>query len=262
MGCKSLKVLILSNNFIGEEMPNGDGIVGVDGLENLRILSFRGCQLTGPLPVWLSKIKKLEVLDLSSNRFTGSVPTWLGNFPSLFHINLGNNRISGELPKQLCKLPMLVSEQTAAQVDHTYLQLPFFVKPASDADFLQYSSLSFFPPAIHLHKNSINGNIPTEISQLVLLHTLNLDDNNFSGNIPNKISNLKKLETLDLSMNHLSGEIPPSLTSLNFLSFLNVSYNNLEGPIPKGTQLQSFDVSAFEGNPKLCVVPLFGMRVL
>ncbi|KAI5334400.1 PREDICTED: receptor [Prunus dulcis] len=57
-------------------------------------------------------------------------------------------------------------------------------------------------------------------------------------------------------MNHLSGKIPPSLTSLNFLSFLNVSYNNLEGPIPKGTQLQSFDVSAFEGNPKLCGAPL------
>ncbi|XP_008245522.2 PREDICTED: receptor-like protein 2 [Prunus mume] len=256
MGCKSLKVLILSNNFIGEEMPNGDGIVGVDGLQNLCILSFRGCQLTGPLPIWLSKIKKLEVLDLSSNRFTGSVPTWFGNFPSLFHINLGNNRISGELPKQLCKLPMLVSEQTAAQVDHTYLQLPFFVIPASDADFLQYSSLSFFPPAIHLYKNSINGNIPTEISQLVLLHALNLDDNNFSGNIPDKISNLKNLETLDLSMNHLSGEIPPSLTSLNFLSFLNVSYNNLEGPIPKSTQLQGFDASAFEGNPKLCGAPL------
>ncbi|PQQ07928.1 receptor-like protein 2 [Prunus yedoensis var. nudiflora] len=256
MGCKSLKVLILSNNFIGEKMPNGDGIVRVDGFQNLGILSFRGCQLTGPLPVWLSKIKKLEVLDLSSNKFTGSIPTWLGNFPSLFHINLGNNRISGELPKQLCKLPMLVSEQTAAQVDHTYLQLPFFVKPASDADFLQYNSLSFFPPAIYLYQNSINGNIPTEIGQLVLLCTLDLGDNNFSGNIPEKISNLKKLETLDLSMNHLSGEIPPSLTSLNFLSFLNVSYNNLEGPIPKSTQLQGFDVSAFEGNPKLCGAPL------
>ncbi|KAI5334402.1 hypothetical protein L3X38_024535 [Prunus dulcis] len=62
MGCKSLKVLILSNNFIGEEMPNGDGIVDVDGFQNLGILSFRGCQLTGPLPVWLSKIKKARGL--------------------------------------------------------------------------------------------------------------------------------------------------------------------------------------------------------
>ncbi|PQM33290.1 tyrosine-sulfated glycopeptide receptor 1 [Prunus yedoensis var. nudiflora] len=256
MGCKSLKVLILSNNFIGEKMPNGDGIVRVDGFQNLGILSFRGCQLTGPLPVWLSKIKKLEVLDLSSNNSQAQFQHGWGIFQASFTLNLGNNRISGELPKQLCKLPMLVSEQTAAQVDHTYLQLPFFVKPASDADFLQYNSLSFFPPAIYLYQNSINGNIPTEIGQLVLLCTLDLGDNNFSGNIPEKISNLKKLETLDLSMNHLSGEIPPSLTSLNFLSFLNVSYNNLEGPIPKSTQLQGFDVSAFEGNPKLCGAPL------
>ncbi|XP_021812084.1 receptor-like protein 2 [Prunus avium] len=257
MRCKSLKVLILSNNFVGEEMPNGDGMVDVDGFQNLGILSFRGCELTGSLPGWLSKLKKLEVLDMSFNRITGSVPSWLGTSPSLFHINLGNNRISGELPKQLYELPMLLSEQTAAQVEHTYLELPFFVKPASDAYVLQYSSLSFFPPAIYLYNNSINGSIPTEISQLILLRTLDLSHNNVGGNIPDEFSSLEMLETLDLSMNHLSGEIPASLTSLNFLSSLNVSYNNLEGPIPKGTQLQSFDVSAYEGNPKLCGAPLW-----
>jgi hypothetical protein len=64
------------------------------------------------------------------------------------------------------------------------------------------------------------------------------------------------LEGLDLSANRLSGEIPASLSSLHFLSHFSVANNNLHGPIPSGTQLQSFDASAYEGNLGLCGPPL------
>lgn len=56
-----------------------------------------------------------------------------------------------------------------------------------------------------------------------------------------------KMKLLGLSTNHLSGKIPSSMTSLNFLKGLNISYNNLKGQILMGTQLQSFNASAFEG---------------
>ncbi|XP_024159186.2 receptor-like protein 2 isoform X2 [Rosa chinensis] len=244
----------------GEEMPDGDHMAHFDGFQNLRILALRGCELTGQIPIWVSKLKKLEILDMSLNRITGSIPTWLGTFPMLFSINLGSNLISGEIPKELCTLPMLVSEQTAAQVDHGYLELPFFASQAvPDASILQFNSLSYFPPSIFLGDNSISGNIPTEIGKLQLLRTLDLSANQLSGNIPDQISDLKNLETLDLSVNHLSGEIPPSMTSLSFLSSFNVSSNNLEGEIPKSTQLQGLNVSAFEGNPELCGSPLLNL---
>ncbi|KAL6203964.1 hypothetical protein ACLB2K_021234 [Fragaria x ananassa] len=155
---------------------------------------------------------------------------------------------------------MLVSEQAAAQVDHGYLELPFYAsQPMPDASILQFNSLSYYPPSIMLGNNSISGNIPTEIGKLQLLHILDLSANQVSGNIPDQISNLNNLETLDLSMNHLSGEIPASLALLSFLSSLNVSYNNLEGEIPKSTRLQGLNVSAFEGNPKLCGSPLLNL---
>ncbi|XP_062016670.1 receptor-like protein 3 isoform X2 [Rosa rugosa] len=259
-GCRNLKVLILSNTFIGEEMPDGDHMADFDGFQNLRILALHGCGLAGQIPIWISKLKKLEILDMGLNRITGSIPTWLGTLPMLFSINLRSNLISGEIPKELCTLPMLVSEQTAAQVDHGYLELPFFVSQGvPDASILQFNSLSYYPPSIFLNNNSISGNIPTEIGYLQLLHILDLSANQVSGNIPDQISNLTHLETLDLSVNHLSGEIPPSMTSLNFLSSFNVSYNNLEGEIPKGTQLLGLNVSAFEGNPKLCGSPLLNL---
>ncbi|KAK9929556.1 hypothetical protein M0R45_026651 [Rubus argutus] len=59
--CKNLKVLTLSMSFVGEEMLDGDRMADFDGFQNLRILALRGCQLTGQLPVWLSKLQKLEI---------------------------------------------------------------------------------------------------------------------------------------------------------------------------------------------------------
>ncbi|KAK9931706.1 hypothetical protein M0R45_018973 [Rubus argutus] len=253
MRCRSLVFLSFKSSFIGEEMPAYLGMVGIEGFQNLRILALNNCELTGQIPVWLSKPKKLEVLFLSSNRITGSIPSWLGNLPRLYYISLKSNLISGEFPKELCRLPMFISTLTPAQIDDTELELPIYI--SQGATFLQYK-LSYFPPAIYINNNTISGNIPVEIGQLQRLHDLGLHNNNFSGHIPEQISDLKNLEVLDLSTNHLSGIIPSSLTSLNFLKYFNVSNNNLEGEIPTSTQLQSFNASAFEGNPKLCGAPL------
>ena len=46
------------------------------------------------------------------------------------------------------------------------------------------------------------------------------------------------------------------LASLTFLSILNLSYNQLVGMIPKGSQIQTFSETSFEGNNGLCGAPL------
>ncbi|KAG2720896.1 hypothetical protein I3760_02G055400 [Carya illinoinensis] len=259
-GCKSLNIVILPVNFQHEAMPSDDSMVGSFGFENLRVLGLGGCQLTGTLPSWLSKLKKLEVLDLSFNRITGSIPGWLSTLPRLFYLDLSNNLISGEFPKELCDLPALVLKQTAPPVEQSYSKLPIFVSKngtiSKNCTFNQYTYLTSMPPAIYIGNNSLSGNVPIEIGHLLQLHVLDLSHNSFSGNIPCQISELTNLERLDLSANKFSGEIPASLTSLHFLSWLSVANNNLNGMIPSGTQLQSFDPSAYEGNHGLCGKPL------
>ncbi|CAN6696683.1 unnamed protein product [Malus baccata var. baccata] len=253
MRCKSLKVLILSTTFYGEKIPSDEAMANFDGFQNLQMLDLSNCQLNGEIPQWLSKLKKLGILILNFNRITGSIPSWLGALPRLFVLGLGANRISGEFPKELCTLPMLLSKGTSPQADDDVLELPIYT--STNRTFMQYK-LSDFPRMIDVKNNSISGRIPIEIGQLQLIQKLDLNMNNFLGEIPEQISNLKNLEELDLSMNHFSGKIPLSLASLSFLKSFNVSYNSLEGSIPTGTQLQSFNASAFEGNPKLCGPPL------
>ncbi|KAI5332999.1 hypothetical protein L3X38_023128 [Prunus dulcis] len=255
MSCKSLHVLLLTGSFKGEGIPTDDDMVDFDGFHNLLFLSLARSDLIGQIPMWLSKLKNLEILQLGFNQITGPIPSWLGTLPRLFYISLPNNRISGEFPKQLCRLPRLLYEPISSQAEQYEIELPVYGRIVTTRTFPS-QKLAFYRAWIDVANNNIVGDIPAEIDQLHHLRGLVLSSNNFSGIIPDEISYLKYLEILDLSTNHLSGIIPSSLTSLNFLKYFNASYNNLEGPIPTGTQLQSFNASAFEGNPKLCGAPL------
>ncbi|KAM7469782.1 hypothetical protein LguiA_007965 [Lonicera macranthoides] len=247
-GCKNLSTIILSKNFYGEAMPD---VESFEGFQNLQILAFGGCQLTGQIPNWLMELTKLEVLDFSFNKLTGSIPSWLGRLPNLFYLDLSVNFLLGDFPKELIGLPKLTSQPIAESAYHSYLALPVFVKP-NDATNLQYNRLAHLPPAIYLGNNSLSGNIPVEIGQFKLIHILDLSGNSFSGTIPDQISMLTNLEKLDLSGNNLSGKIPTSLKNLHFLSYFSVANNNLQGPIPAGGQFNTFSSSSYEGNPGLC----------
>jgi Leucine-rich repeat (LRR) protein len=252
MRCKTLRIVFLGRNFLHEAIPGDDNITSSVAFENLQALDLAECQLTGQLPIWLSKLKKLEYLNLYSNRITGSIPVWLSTLPRLLCLELSDNLISGEFPKELCELPALVSPK--ARFDNSYLNLPILIITTSTIG--PYNILSHIGPAILVGRNRLSGNIPVEINRLKLLRELDLSHNNFSGSIPYQMSELTNLERVNLSANRLSGEIPTSLSSLHFLSKFSVANNNLHGPIPSGTQLQSFDASAYEGNPGLCGPPL------
>ncbi|KDO40242.1 hypothetical protein CISIN_1g040254mg, partial [Citrus sinensis] len=231
MGCKNLNVLFLTMNFMNEATPNYDQNKISDGFQNLRAVSLAGCQLTGQVPLWLSKLTKLEVLLLSGNQITGSIPGWFGNLPSLFYFALSQNNISGEFPKELSRLQPLVIEQN--KFNRNKPDLPFFLFPNQNSTSHQYNRIFGLRPTIFLANNSLSGRIPAETGQLKFLNVLDLGNNNFAGSIPNQISQLTILERLDLSKNHLSE-------------------NNLQGPIPSGGQLHTFPPSSFEGNPEFC----------
>ncbi|CAL2253806.1 unnamed protein product [Prunus armeniaca] len=256
MNCTNLVELRLGNNHLEGDIS----VLNFSRLSQLTKLDLRINNFTGTVPVSLYSCRFLKAIRLTGNNLEGQIQAEILSLKSLSFLSLGYNRFTNLTGA----MKILMSCKSL----HALLLSGSFVgegMPSDDdmVDFDGFQNLrllglvrSNLTATIDFSTNNIVGDIPTEISQLHLLYTLSLDSNNFSGVIPDQISNLKNLEVLNLSMNHLSGIIPSSLASLNFLKEFNVSYNNLEGSIPTGTQLQSFEASAFEGNPKLCGAPL------
>ena len=100
---------------------------------------------------------------------------------------------------------------------------------------------------LHLGKNQLNGEIPSDVGDLTNLTHLFLFDNDLGGPIPAELGNLNELVHLGLSGNQLSGPLPVELGNLVSLTSANFQSNLLDGPIPAElanlVNLQDLDLS-------------------
>uniref|UniRef100_A0ACD5V5U0 Uncharacterized protein n=1 Tax=Avena sativa TaxID=4498 RepID=A0ACD5V5U0_AVESA len=240
---RNLATLFIGNNFKGELMPDDDII---DGFDNLHALDIQGCQLSGKIPLWISRLANLNMLLLNNNQLTGPIPGWINSLSHLFFMDVSNNNLTGEIPLNLTEMPMLKSTGDATQFDLVF-QLPVYNCP-----LLQYRVVTSVPTVLNLSHNYFTGVIPPQIGQLKELGVLDFSFNKLSGQIPKSIGNIINLLLLDLSNNHLMGAIPGALDNLHFLGAFNVSDNDLEGPVPSGGQFNTFGASSFDGNTHLC----------
>jgi Leucine-rich repeat (LRR) protein len=288
MNWKKLVVLNLANNNLSGKIPSSVG-----SLFLLQTLSLHNNKLYGELPVSLKNCSMLKFLDLGENRLSGEIPAWIGeSLSSLMFLSLQSNEFIGSIPPHICQLrnirildlslnnitgaipeclnnltAMVLRGEAETVIGNLYLTKRrgavfsggYYINKAwvgwKGRDYEFERNLGLLR-VIDFSGNNLSGEIPEEITGLLELVALNLSGNNLTGVIPQKIGQLKLLESLDLSRNHFYGTIPSTMAVLNFLSCLNVSYNNLSGKIPSSTQLQSFDASAFTGNPALCGLPV------
>ncbi|KAL6290162.1 hypothetical protein ACE6H2_007672 [Prunus campanulata] len=255
-----------SNKFVGQlpsSLKNCTSLVVVDVVDN---------KLSGPIPKWLGvSLKNLVILMLSSNHFSGGLPSQICHLTHIQNLDFSMNIISGSIPKCLTNLT------TLAQKGNSSMNISHFFEISTDkhefvgndyeddATFIwkggmqTYKSTLGLVKRIDLSSNKLTGEIPSEITHLVGLVSLNLSRNQLTGQITPEIGNLQSLDSLDLSRNHIDGRIPTSLARIDRLGFLDLSYNNLSGKIPVGTQLQGFDPSVYAGNLQLCGPPLKNM---
>ncbi|PIA43744.1 hypothetical protein AQUCO_01800059v1, partial [Aquilegia coerulea] len=94
------------------------------------------------------------------------------------------------------------------------------------------SNLSTTIKVLSMNNNSIYGNIPIEIGNLVNIEVISFSVNNLIGTIPTSIGKLNQLQNLYIGWNLLSGHIPSSLGNLTQLWILSLANNNLSGSIP------------------------------
>ncbi|XP_016650089.1 PREDICTED: LRR receptor-like serine/threonine-protein kinase GSO2 [Prunus mume] len=290
---ENLVMLDLSNNAFSGKIP-----MTIGSLFQMQTLKLRSNRFVGELPSSLKNCTSLEVIDLGDNKLSGPIPTWLGvSFKNLVILMFSTNHFNGSMPSQLCHLThikimdfsmnnisgsipkCLNNLTTLAQKGNPSLSSTHLyggsmgnesIAPTNyddDASFIwkgrmqTYKSTLGLVKRIDLSSNRLTGEIPSEITHLVGLISLNLSRNQLTGQITPEIGNLESLDSLDLSRNQIDGRIPTSLARIDRLSFLDLSYNNLSGEIPTGTQLQSFDPLDYAENPLLCGPPLKKMCV-
>ncbi|KAL4576008.1 hypothetical protein LXL04_012096 [Taraxacum kok-saghyz] len=88
-----LTFLDFSVNDLSGEIP-----VEITRLVDLRSLNFSGNGLTGKIPENIGDMKLLESLDLSRNRINGVVPLSISRLSFLSSLNLSYNDLSGRIP--------------------------------------------------------------------------------------------------------------------------------------------------------------------
>ncbi|TXG53560.1 hypothetical protein EZV62_018816 [Acer yangbiense] len=179
-------------------------------------ISYLG--LIGTIPPQLGNLSFLVLLAINDNNFYGSLPYELARLRRLKYINFNYNQLSGNVPSSIFN----ISSLQELRLKHN--RLSSMVNVSCGGPNLM---------SLDLSENSLEGEIPSFISECKQLQFLNLTINNFRGGIPKYIGNLTKLKTLSIGLNKLEGEIPKELGNLVELERLILLDNVLlTGQIP------------------------------
>ncbi|KAJ6333209.1 hypothetical protein OIU77_009134 [Salix suchowensis] len=248
-------------NFNGNKMQ---GVIppSVNNCVNLEFLDLGNNMIDDTFPSFLEMLPNLGVIILRSNKLHGSLkgPTANDSFSKLKIFDLSNNSLSGPLPKEYFnnfKAMMSVDQDMdymrAGNFSTSYV---YSVTMTLKGWEIEFTKIQTALTILDLSCNKFTGKIPESLGKLKSLIQLNLSHNSLIGYIQPSLGNLTNMESLDLSSNMLAGRIPQQLVDLTFLAVLNLSYNQLEGSIPQGKQFDTFEHDSYEGNLRLCGLPL------
>lgn len=85
---------------------------------------------------------------------------------------------------------------------------------------------------VRLQGNSLKGTLPTSLTQLKRLQSMDVSDNGLAGSIPAALSSMTGLQALMLGSNQLTGTIPAALSALSRLVDFVADQNQLQGRFP------------------------------
>ncbi|KAJ1429147.1 Leucine-rich repeat [Sesbania bispinosa] len=174
------------------------GVASYKPQHELRLIDLSHNKLGGDFPSWLLQNNtKLETLYLMNNSFTGTLqlPTFKHG---LLDLQISNNKIGGQLPENIGEI----------------FSTPFYV---------------------NLSRNCFEGILPSSISEMQTIRTLDLSNNNFSGELTRPLfSNWTSLVLLRLSHNNFHGPVIPILSNLTRLRWLYLNNNSFSGELENG----------------------------
>lgn len=198
-------------------------------------INLRGNALKGNFPPSVSGFSKLQKLDLSSNQLMGEIAPALSSLNNLVRLDISHNRLTGD-PAALIIPLFNLKEISIGNNNFAFADLNTFLQNFPALRVLDLSQLGLTA-------------VPSNISTLTSLESLNLSNNtisqnfgalsalanlkelNFSGNqliqIPSQLSSLTGLTSLDLSRNLFATSYSAALASLKNLEWLSLADNQI-----------------------------------
>ncbi|CAI6010826.1 unnamed protein product [Closterium sp. NIES-65] len=186
-------------------------------------LELPRAEITGPLPMLLTKLTGLTSLDLRGNHLRGSIPKGLlAALPGLQSLYLSDNNLVGEFPfNEVFRRPVV--PMAMLQIDGNV-----FTGTIADDVFANATSLQ----SLGLSANKFSGAIPSSLGNCRQISAIDLSDNQFTGQIPGSIAGLPALSIFDVGQNKLSGVIPDFLGNFPNMMNLDLSNNQFYGVVP------------------------------
>lgn len=187
-------------------------------LSKLEDLDLSACKISStkfPINEFLN-LSSLSSLRMSNNDFTFQIPAQLANMTSLSVLDFSNCQLQGSVP-YLPQLKELAVSSSTLQLNLTRMCLRLWPRLE----------------ILDIGGTSVNGSIPSAISNAPLLVKLLASGCKIQGSLPTSITKLFRLQSLDLSNNNITGYLPVSISNLKHLEFLYMYSNNLQGPIPE-----------------------------
>ncbi|XP_057767836.1 probable LRR receptor-like serine/threonine-protein kinase At2g24230 [Salvia miltiorrhiza] len=226
--CLNLVSVDLSENKLNGSLPSGFGAA----LPQLKFLSLAENDILGRDSDFTG-MKSVRYLNLSGNLFKGSV---LGVFEGALEVvDLSRNQFQGHIAQVNFTSTFSWSNLLYLDMSENELSGEFFFTGLHNPVNLRHLNLA--------HNRFTKQQFLINVDVLTHLEYLNLSATNLVGDIPSNISRLTSLATLDLSDNHLSSHIPPLVSKS--LKFLDLSHNNLTGDIPLAVIDELHDMDSF-----------------
>ncbi|PRP89561.1 putative leucine-rich repeat receptor-like protein kinase [Planoprotostelium fungivorum] len=248
----SVQTLILSDNSLAGQIPSW--LLELPALTTLD-LSFNN--FSGGLPI-PSRNVNIQSLDMSKNKLSGPFSQELSDRLRVSKLTLEFNQLSGELPSfwtGISEIHLAGNDFSgnfpASFVNNTQVTVIDFSNNQLGGQrqlpevFANLNNLS----TLILSGNNFSGKVP-EVTTFPYypkapLVTLKLDDNSFSGVLPSSMSLLVNLVTLDLSSNQFT-YMPAGDLNFNSLQTASFANNQFSGTVEwlKGClQLRQLDIS-------------------
>ncbi|KAA8515706.1 hypothetical protein F0562_018683 [Nyssa sinensis] len=198
--------------FLAGEIPPAIG-----KMTQLVTLQISWTNISGHVPRFLANLQNLKIFDLSFNKLSGSIPPSLATFPDIIGLDLSRNQLTGPIPESFGHFPgklpsiSLSRNRLSGKIPASLANVNFFRVDISRNNLSGDASMFFgdskSSDSIDISRNNFEFNF-SQVRFMAPLVTLDISHNKIYGNIPSQITDAVVLQVLNVSYNRLCGEIP------------------------------------------------------